>query len=384
MSSCHQGTDLGLSQALSSQLQEYAGYKILIALSGGLDSMVLCHLVMQLTTCELVFANSKRGEGDQRALALRRWAEAQGCTLHIHTSERPLVAHRDLRAYKYEAIQAHVDSKTLVLLGHHLNDQIETLFLKSMRGYNPAGWLIPRTRPLGSGLLLRPLLEFSKDTLLRYAQTHQVFYLEDPTNAYITQPRNYLRHLVLQKLLDWCPTALRGWQKSLGLLREEQTLMDNFKQRLLRQCVTAEGQLWLVPWKQLSALEQRWVLRWWLLPRPSKQALLAHWQRILLSEQAVWHYRLADQEVLWKYQGYAGVDPLPTWDVTQLEAWIQKHLKAPREALTVRALTQKDKLATFFQYHRIHPLFRSVARGIFYHSTLLAIYPYGLYNLEEK
>jgi len=384
MSSYHHRKDLCLIEAVRSQLQEYADYKLVIALSGSADSMVLCHIVTQITTCELVFANSKRGEGDQRAIALRDWAAVQGYTLYIYTSEIPLVAHRDLRTYKYAAIEKHVDNKTLVLVGHHLNDQIETLFLKSMRGYNPEGWIIPKTRALGSGLILRPLLDFSKAEIIGYAQKNNVFYIEDPTNAYLTQPRNYLRHLVLQKLLAWCPAALLGWQKSLNLFREERLLLNNFKQRLFSKCLTVEGYLWLTPWMELPTLEQRWVLRWWLKTRHITRAILEHWQAILSCSQDVWHYKLSSNEVLWKYHGYAGVSQLLSWDAKHLEKWIQEHISLPRKDLTIRVPWKQDKLTAFFKEHKIHPIFRAVARVILHGPTLIAIYPYGLYNPRER
>jgi tRNA(Ile)-lysidine synthetase-like protein len=384
MSSPYQGSNIHLIQGVIDILKPYADYKIVLAISGGVDSMVLFNIVHKLVRCELIHINSKRGAAsDSRAHTLHQWATERGYTIHIHTSDKSLFTHSDIRTYKYQSIEKHVDAHTLVLVAHHLNDQIETLILKSMRGYNPLGWVMPMIRDFGSGYIMRPLLSFSKTDLIHYAQQNSVFYIEDEDNASIVHPRNYLRNVILQPLLAWCPTAQAGWKKSLELFGEERQLLENLHLKLLNHCLTSEGYISIIQWRALSTIEQRWVLRWWLRDKRYTSNTLMHWQDVLLSTKSIWHYSLQNNQVLWKYQGCAGIDTIPTLDITHIEQWARDHLLHHYDSLTIRIPLRSDNLSSFFKQRKIHPVLRSRTRIILHGSEILAIYPYGMYNPED-
>jgi tRNA(Ile)-lysidine synthase len=86
-------------------------------------------------------------------------------------------------------------------MAHHLDDQVETFFLRLMRGSGLRGLSgMPAERRLGGGRLLRPLLDVTQDSIAGYAQQQGLSYVEDPSNRDISLDRNFLRQEVLPLL----------------------------------------------------------------------------------------------------------------------------------------------------------------------------------------
>lgn len=96
------------------------------------------------------------------------------------------------RLSRYSMFRQRVGSDEFLFTAHHLDDDIETLVWQLFTGRAMIG--IPKTRPLGSGKLCRPLLHVEKQELEAYAKQHELTWIEDESNTDTSFDRNWIRH----------------------------------------------------------------------------------------------------------------------------------------------------------------------------------------------
>lgn len=109
------------------------------------------------------------------------------------------------RAARYQIFDQKVGADEVLVLGHHANDQVETVLYRLLRGAGVKGLAgIPAERALLHGQVQRPLLGVPQATLRSYAEEHDLQWIEDESNQRIDYDRNYLRHRVI-------PALLRRW-----------------------------------------------------------------------------------------------------------------------------------------------------------------------------
>jgi tRNA(Ile)-lysidine synthase len=126
----------------------------------------------------------------------------------------------EARHLRYEAISALLTTGTSLLTAHHADDQAETLLLNLMRGSGVDGLsAMPESRPLGSGLLQRPMLEFQNSAILDYLHKNKIEWTEDPSNQCLNHDRNFVRHEVIPLLEKRWPEI----SKRLFLTRKAMT-----------------------------------------------------------------------------------------------------------------------------------------------------------------
>jgi len=132
------------------------------------------------------------------------------------------------REARYEALHAELAHDDWLLSAHHREDQAETLLLNLVRGSGPAGIAgIGTIRRFGPGWLARPLLEFSRASLVEYADTQALQWVDDPSNADRRFDRNFLRHEVLPRLQSrWSDISAR-LQRSASHAGEASLLLAN-------------------------------------------------------------------------------------------------------------------------------------------------------------
>lgn len=204
----------GLARCLSGH---ESARRWVVALSGGMDSTVLLHLLAQ----------SRPSYPDWPPLAAihinhqihSRADQWQGhCRKQCDALDIPLIEERvelevagdgleaAARRARYSAFERHLEEGDVLLMAHHLDDQVETLLLRLMRGTGLTGLAgMPAERPLGSALVLRPLLSQSRSTLAAYAEKEQLSWIDDPSNVDTDLDRNFLRHDVIPLLASRWP-----------------------------------------------------------------------------------------------------------------------------------------------------------------------------------
>lgn len=274
--------------------------RLRIALSGGMDSMVLLH------ACHALREQNQLTSTDNTPLALsaihinhglsnnaRAWSEfceAQCRTLGVELISEALPtdyfnglsdhASPEARARegRYGIFASLLGSDEVLLTAHHRDDQAETILLRLLRGAGPAGLSgIPAIRSFGETILLRPLLDWTRDELQDYANLRQLDWVEDESNTDTAMDRNYLRHQVLPLLEARWPAWRENWQRSATLCAESRALNEVLASHDLDAIVDEAGR---PNCKQLLVLDEarrRNCLRYWLqqsgCPEPGWQVL---------------------------------------------------------------------------------------------------------------
>lgn len=245
--------------------------RYVIALSGGLDSTVLAHLLA--TTRErhgkaLLAVHvdhrlqpvSGRWSDYCRELAARIGIEFVAERVSVEADGSGLEA--AARAVRYEALARHVAPGDWLLSAHHRNDQAETLLLNLMRGSGPAGLAgIGTLTPFGHGWLARPLIDVPRADLEAYAASQDLAWLDDPSNDDLRFDRNYLRHDLLPVLERRWAGAVERIARSADLAGEAAGLLDDLAALDLERLGDRATRIEVDGLLELSEARQRNLLR---------------------------------------------------------------------------------------------------------------------------
>ncbi len=199
---------------LQAHSRELSGRRpLLVSVSGGLDSMVLWHLIAGTgLPHEVLHVNfGLRGEDSRRdANAVIEIAARRGVGLHLEYAALDKTR-AGVQAAAREVRRGHttrlLERRSAAVLAHHADDQAETVLMRLTRGTGPRGLVgMEAVR----GPYLRPLLEVPKSSLEAFAKTHDIDFREDASNATDAYVRNRFRHHVLPVLTDIEPRAVGG------------------------------------------------------------------------------------------------------------------------------------------------------------------------------
>jgi tRNA(Ile)-lysidine synthase len=263
---------------------------IYVGFSGGMDSHVLLHSVAAIIDVKKITAVHINHNLSVNALGWQQHCELVASSLNINIQSFSVDVdtaasslEQSARNSRYQVFESLLKEGDLLLLGHHADDQAETVLYRLMRSSGPKGLAgIPVTRKIGDGQLLRPLLEVSRDDLLQYAETNQLSWVEDDSNEDVAFDRNFLRHNVVTALLERWPEAISRINTTAHLcgqaeeLNQELALQDF--DRLIERKERLGFSIELPRFKTLSVLRQNNVIRYWLqrhdFKMPPQSALL--------------------------------------------------------------------------------------------------------------
>ena len=257
-----------------------------IAFSGGLDSTVLLHALVQLAQrhplpplSAIHIHHGLQPAADTWPEHCRQICARLGVPLQVmHVQVQPGASlERAAREARYAAFASCLGSGELLLTAQHRDDQAETLLFRLMRGAGVRGLAaMPVSRALGAGRLLRPLLAVSRSELEGWAQAQQLQWVDDPSNQSIEHSRNFLRHQVMPVLERRWPQATANMARAALYLGEAQSLLDELAVMDLQGAQVSLEWPWLpLPSLDLPALRalsptrQRNALRHWLTPLTS-------------------------------------------------------------------------------------------------------------------
>lgn len=268
--------DISASAVFADYRQELnVAPQILVGLSGGLDSTVLLSLLCEVIAPEKITAvhinHGLSANADHWQQHSAEFCQSLGVRLHAESVAVLEVggglesAARDARYLVFEKLMV---EEGILLLGHHADDQVETVLYRLMRGSGPKGLAgIPLTRPLGLGKLLRPLLSWPKASLQFWAAEKQLRWIEDESNQQEQFDRNYLRHRVVPALAERWPDYIQGITRSAQHSLEADQLAESVAWTDLEgldvRPERAGLSLSLEHFNQLEPLRQRNLLRYW-------------------------------------------------------------------------------------------------------------------------
>lgn len=223
---------------------------LLIACSGGLDSVCLVHLCEAL---KLNFAiahcnfNLRGVESDTDERFVRQLGESLRKKVFVKSFDTKIEADnlggsiqmvaRKLRYDWFEQLMTEQHFKVL-LTAHHADDNLETFLINLSRGTGLAGLTgIPEK----NGFIHRPLLPFSKGELKAFAKSRNLVWREDSSNEETKYLRNKVRHHVVPELYKLHPTFLSNFQSTLDYLKQSETILNQYKDQLQKALFEAEG-----------------------------------------------------------------------------------------------------------------------------------------------
>jgi len=411
-----------MASSRKSQQSPKSGKRIAVALSGGLDSVVLldtvCKVQAKNQSSQIFVFHIHHGlqkEADDwlifcEKLAKKYKAHFDFRLLHLIGEAQGNIESR-ARAGRYEALTDLCTEYGIedLLLAHHQNDQAETVLLQLLRGAGVAGVSgMPNSRVLktkaGEITLWRPLLNQSRKELEAYATEHKLKWIEDPSNQDVKYRRNAVRKTIIPALEKIQPEAIANLARSAGLLGEAQTLLDRLARQDGKTMILKDGvqlkQLLVLAKKDLPAANN--VLRYWLkansLTMPSQERLAAWWSdlnRVKTGAQLEWAH---DERRIRLWRGILQIENAKTgkWvfkaipsssKITGLPSQLVKEAqkaglitqidRSGSEKIQIKANAPRKTLKNLFQEGHIPPWHRN-APLLYMNGDLIAVAGVGV------
>ena len=273
----------------------------LLAVSGGVDSMCLADLWVRAfgpESCAMAHCNfNLRGE-DSNAdeVLVTEWAQSHGISLHKvsfdttqYASENGVsieMAARELR-YRWfgELCQKH--DYEAVVVAHHADDNAETLVLNMVRGAGLkglTGMKAVSSLPCGNGVLLRPLLTFTRKQIEGHVFAWKVPYREDSTNSSVEYRRNSIRHEVFPLFERMNPSYVRTLNREMTYLSDASSIVDEWCKEHVEHVLENGGIS--IP-RLLEIPQWRYLLYYILEPYGFNTSVLESLENLLMSDRTI-------------------------------------------------------------------------------------------------
>ncbi|MFZ4464309.1 MAG: tRNA lysidine(34) synthetase TilS [Bacteroidales bacterium] len=238
--------------------------KVLVAISGGLDSVVLTHLLHQ-SGHQLVLAHvnfSLRGdESDEDERFVRDLGRELGIQVFVkyfYTADYAAnnhlsiqVAARELRYQWFEQV-AEEQNCDYIAVAHHQDDQIETFFINLLRGSGLHGL---KGMPQTNGKIIRPLLFAGRNEIEQYAAINGLSWRNDSSNKKNDYLRNKLRNKILPEIMEVSPTAYAGIRQSIAHLAAHEKLLNELILEKRLQILHSEKKYFYILKSDLSGFQ---------------------------------------------------------------------------------------------------------------------------------
>ena len=240
------------------------GKKILIAISGGLDSVVLSHLLSSINISEVSLAHCNfqlRGDesdlDEQFVINLGEKLNLKVFKTTFNTKEyseenklSTQVAARELR-YNWFQELAKKHHFYYTLTAHHADDNLETFLINLTRGTGLEGLT---GIPAINKNIARPLLVFSREEIKQFALENKIDWREDASNAETKYVRNKIRHEVIPKLKELNSNILSSFEKTSNFLLESQQIIDDRIEDIKGKIVSIENNITQIDIEKIQQL----------------------------------------------------------------------------------------------------------------------------------
>ncbi len=266
--------------------------KVLLTISGGVDSVVLVHLFHQLNYEVFLGHCNFQLRGEESDLD-EEFVRKLGEDLNIKTfvvkfdtskyaqdkKESTQIAARNLRYDWFEKITIE-NSIDYIATAHHLDDNLETFLINFSRGMGLDGLTgIPKK----NRNIIRPLLSFSRKQILEYATQNGIDWREDESNKETKYKRNKIRHKIVPVLKEINPSILEGFAKMISYLEQSKEVINDKIEEITPKIITDEGKLKKIKINELLKLSNTRAYLYFLL----KQYNFTEWENVydLLTSQ---------------------------------------------------------------------------------------------------
>ncbi len=243
--------------------------RILIAVSGGADSVVLLHLLHQLkfkvaiAHCNFMLREKESNQDEQFVKALSEKYQIEGHFITFQTKEYAAankisieMAARDLRYHWFDKLCTE-NEYSKIATGHHLNDSIETIFLNLTRGTGING--ITGISP-NNGKIIRPLLFATRIEIEEFAKSEKLDYRNDSSNDSLIYMRNIIRQQIIPTLKSINPAFEQVMSRNISNFNRAATIYNITIKEILNGLIEKEGEQQKIDIKKLQTIEYRETL----------------------------------------------------------------------------------------------------------------------------
>jgi len=221
--------------------------KIVVAVSGGADSICLLHLFLKsgfLSSLHVAHLNHGfRAESDQEAVFVANLCESWGvpCTVAKRNvletcKELHLSKQEGARLVRYEFLHevAEAQGAHFIALGHTADDQVETILINRLRGAGVSGLRgIMQSREDKGHVIIRPMLSITRNEIIAELKEAKISFVEDASNQDRRYLRNKVRHELIPLLSEYNPRIKQALLRETALLSDEDDFMETHLTSLL-------------------------------------------------------------------------------------------------------------------------------------------------------
>ncbi len=238
--------------------------KVIVAVSGGLDSMVLAAILLELNV-EFALAHCnfhlRADESNADEAFVADWAKDNSIPLFIqHFDTNKILEEeggnlqevaRNLRYNWFE--QLRIDNAyDYIATAHHADDSVETMLMNFFKGTGIKGL---HGILLKQGNIIRPLLKLTRDEIKRYASEKNISWREDSSNRKLDYTRNKIRHQLMPVLKDIFPNVAANLQGNIERLKDAGTIYDVQIEKLTKKLMEQRGSEYYIPGRKLKNIQ---------------------------------------------------------------------------------------------------------------------------------
>ena len=270
--------------------------KVLVALSGGADSVALLRVLIDLGyTCECAHCNFHlRGEeSDRDEQFVCSLCQEHQIPLHVkhfetesYAKEKQIsieMAARELRYAWFEELRNETKSK-VIAVAHHRDDSVETFLLNLIRGTGINGLKGIQAK---NGHIVRPLLETSRENILNYLDHLQQNYVTDSTNLQDEYMRNKIRLNLLPMMKEMNPSIMESIQDTAEKLAEAANIYNQNRKEILETSIQTTSDGYMLPIRTiLEDTAPQSLLHEWLSPIGFNSSQIKDIHQSLKNEQS--------------------------------------------------------------------------------------------------
>ncbi len=271
--------------------------KLLLAFSGGVDSVVLADLLHKAGyNIELAHCNFQlRGQEAKDDTAFcENFAKSINTKFHViyfdtkaYAAEHKLsiqMTARELRYNWFKSLKAE-HSFDFILTAHHANDNVETVFVNLIRGTGIKGL---QGIPEKQNDIVRPLLFATKDEIKDYAIKNKLVFREDSSNQEIKYKRNFIRHQIIPELKKLNPALEETFTTSIQFFKQSADIVAEFAQLKFKSiCKEENSQLFIDINLLLQEAQKETLLFEWLYRKNFKTSQIQQLTEVLMTDKQV-------------------------------------------------------------------------------------------------
>jgi len=227
-----------LKEIVENSLEKLAKSNFLIAISGGIDSILLLDVVneinrhkkYQIRAIHINHNVSKNADAMQNnCIDICNKLNINLTIKNINSIEKSNVE-ETLRNKRYKLIFESMSDNEVLLLGHHNNDQVETFLYRLFRGSSPYGLSsMQNISQRENKIICRPFLPISKDNIIQIGKKLNIKYIDDSSNSDLSFDRNYIRNEIMPKIKD-------RWKSINSVMNHNIQLQSNYSKLVNDYC----------------------------------------------------------------------------------------------------------------------------------------------------